>query len=33
MTGSPSHVVILDITAEHWAVNIRKFVCESSLAA
>jgi Flp pilus assembly CpaF family ATPase len=29
--GSRLHVVIPDITAEHWAVNIRKFVsCHSS---
>jgi len=29
--GSRLHVVIPDITAEHWAVNIRKFVVRASL--
>src|SRR5690606_33773569 len=28
--GSRLHVVIPDITAEHWAVNIRKFVVRAS---
>jgi pilus assembly protein CpaF len=31
--GSRLHVVIPDITAEHWAVNIRKFVYDRPLAA
>ena len=31
--GSRLHVVIPDITAEHWAVNIRKFAYTAFLAA